>query len=289
MATPFLKWPGGKRWVAPLIAKLIKPQLSGTYYEPFLGSGAVFFSLRPEKAVLSDVNEELISTYLAVRRSVKDVLTSLRRKRVSKNEYYRIRQMSPRSEVGTAARLLYLNRTAFGGVYRLNSQGKFNVPYGGGERTPNLLWEQGILRSASKVLARATIQHSDFEPMLDRATRGDVIYCDPTYTVTHDLNGFIRYNETNFSWADQVRLATAAKEAARRGVMVIVSNAHHRAVRALYSSATAKVLERRSLISRDPAKRRVVEEYLFILAPRVFVRGRPTPCPGGTNNSRNLA
>src|SRR5262249_25122430 len=152
------KWPGCKRWAAPAIAALVAPHLGGTYYEPFLGSGAVFFYLRPAKAILSDINAELIDTYLAVQRSPQEILRRLKCMRVSKREYYRVRSTVPRGFLNQAARFLYLNRTAFSGIYRLNRLGKFNVPYGGGGRTPNLLWEDDILVKASKALAGVQIQ-----------------------------------------------------------------------------------------------------------------------------------
>jgi DNA adenine methylase len=261
---PFLKWPGGKRWVAARISEIAGKNLVRCYYEPFLGGGAVFFNLQAERAVLSDVNPDLIDTYSAVKEDWRRVVQYLKRMPVSPEVYGRVRDSRPAGRFSRAARFLYLNRTAFGGIYRLNKDGGFNVPFGGG-RTPNILWEQDLLRSASQVLHRARIIASDFQPMLDRTGPGDVVYCDPTYTVAHDNNGFVRYNEANFSWADQERLASAAHRASRRGACVLVSNAYHRDVRALYSGAVSKVLTRHSLVSPDPAARRLVREYLFVL------------------------
>src|SRR5205823_6176999 len=151
-----------------------------------------------------------------------------------------------------AARMLYLNRTAFGGIYRINRQGEFNVPYGGGQRTTASLWEKHLICRASRVLQNTMILHSDFESVLNQAQVGDVVYCDPTYTVTHGNNGFRRYNEPNFSWADQERLAAAAKRAASKGVTVFVSNAHHESLRSLYSGASFRVFERHSCVAATP-------------------------------------
>jgi DNA adenine methylase len=206
----------------------------------------------------------LIDTYAAVKEDWQRVLHHLKRMRVSREDYNRVRDSWPAGRFSRAARFLYLNRTAFGGIYRLNKDGRFNVPFGG-ERTPNILWEQDLLWSASCVLRRARIIASDFQPVLDLAGPGDVVYCDPTYTVAHDNNGFVRYNEANFSWADQERLAYAAHRARHRGACVLVSNAYHRDVRALYCGALSKVLTRQSLVSPDPAARRLVREYLFVL------------------------
>jgi len=265
---PFLKWPGGKRWAAQTITQLVRKHLDGTYYEPFLGGGAVFFSLLPLKAVLSDINGDLVLAYQTIQSDYRAVLERVRTMDVSKDEYYRVRATVPRTDIVRAARFLYLNRTAFGGIYRLNRKGQFNVPYGGGQRTPAPLWERGLLKAASAALAGVTICRADFEQTIRMATAGDVVYCDPTYTVAHDRNAFVRYNESNFSWADQTRLAKAAKAAVRRGATVLVSNAHHKSVRELYREACVMHLKRLSLVSTDPTRRREVREYLFIMTPR---------------------
>jgi len=261
---PFLKWPGRKRWAAARISEIARRNLSRCYYEPFLGGGAVFFCLRPQRAILSDVNPALIDTYAAVKEDPQRVLHHLKGMPVSRDDYSRVRDSRPAGRFSRAARFLYLNRTAFGGIYRLNKDGRFNVPFGG-ERTPNILWEQGLLGVASQLLHRARIITSDFQPVLDLAGPGDVVYCDPTYTVAHENNGFVRYNEANFSWADQERLASAAHRARRRGACVLVSNAYHRDVRALYLGTRPRVLTRRSLVPTNPADRRLVREYLFVL------------------------
>jgi DNA adenine methylase len=270
MLLPFLKWPGGKRWAAKHIAEIISPNLKGTYFEPFLGSGAVFFALGPSNAVLSDVNAELINIYKAVKKQPEDICKKIKKLKVSKDNYYRIRSARPKLELDSAARFLYLNRTAFGGIYRLNQKGEFNVPYGGGERTPAILWERDLLINASKALKKVKVLQKDFEAILDSASSDDVVYCDPTYTVTHDANGFIRYNENNFSWHDQERLAAAAERAMKRGALVLISNAHHWSVKELYKKHKAKiyVLSRRSQVSRDPKKRRLVFEYFFVFEPK---------------------
>lgn len=264
---PFLKWPGGKRWAADRITSAIRPRLTGTYYEPFLGGGAVFFRLRPQTAVLSDINAELIETYAAVRDSPDDVVSFVKRMPVSSEHYYRVRGWEPETAIQRAARLLYLNRTAFCGMYRVNSRGEFNVPFGGGQRTPAPLWEQQLVARASRALQGVAFRVDDFEEVMRHVGAGDVVYCDPTYTVTHNGNAFIRYNEKNFSWRDQNRLAKCARQACARGATVVVSNAHHPSIRALYADAVRYVLRRPSCVARDPVHRRVVSEYLCLLMP----------------------
>jgi len=264
---PFLKWPGGKRWAAETIANLIRGYLVGTYYEPFLGGGAIFFHLLPERAVLSDINSELVLVYKTIQSDCKAVLSKVKKMAVGKEEYYRIRAMTFQSDIEKTARFLYLNRTAFGGIYRLNRSGKFNVPFGGGQRTPALLWERNLLKDASIALDSVSIRCTDFQKTISLAGPGDVVYCDPTYTVAHDRNAFIRYNEKNFSWDNQKSLATAAKAAVTRGATVLISNAHHGSIRELYPDARVRHLKRYSGVSTDSAKRREVREYLFILTP----------------------
>lgn len=268
MTEPFLKWPGGKRWAAKLIADLVRSHLSGRYFEPFLGGGAVFFELQPREATLSDVNTDLVNTYAQVRDQSSAIRKLLKTMRVTKRDYYRVRRSEPTDAVERATRFLYLNRTAFAGMYRVNRAGRFNVPYGGGDRTPESLWNTSLLTDARAALARVELVVSDFEPMLDRAEEGDVVYCDPTYTVAHDNNGFVRYNERNFSWDDQRRLSNAAKRAATRGATVIVSNAFHESIRKLYAPYQGERLERQSLISPNIQARRLVAEYLLVVAPK---------------------
>lgn len=264
---PFLKWPGGKRWIAPKLASCIKECLQNIYYEPFLGSGSVFFVLQPHNAVLSDVNSDLVNTYLQVRDHYEEVLKLLKELPVSRENYYNIRDEEPNDTIKRAARFLYLNRTAFGGIYRLNKHGKFNVPFGGGARTPEILWRAKLLEKASVALLNTKLKTGDFKALLDMAEPGDVVYCDPTYTVSHENNSFQRYNEKNFSWSDQMRLARNAKAAAKRGVAVIVTNAYHKCINELYSPHRPLVLSRISRVSPKADARKLVRECVFALGP----------------------
>lgn len=266
-AEPFLKWPGGKRWLVPQLLELVANIEFNTYFEPFAGGAALFFALQPRRAVLSDVNTDLINTYRQVKSYSPEITRRLMRLPVDQETYYRIRADEPTTRLQRAVRFLYLNRTAFGGIYRLNRNGQFNVPFGGGGRTPSVLWERGLLRPAAKTLRRSELRADDFETVLQSATRGDLVYCDPTYTVSHSNNGFIRYNEANFRWEDQRRLAQVCMELRGRGVTVLVSNASHPAVRSLFSPSEVHVFSRPSLVCPNPSSRRTVQEYLFVFRP----------------------
>ena len=215
--------------------------------------------------MLSDINDDLINVYLQVRDKYLEVIDGLRSLRVTKKQYYELRRAVSSCPIERAVRFLYLNRTAFAGMYRLNRAGKFNVPYGGGARTPEPLWRSGLLERASVALQGVVLKTCDFEVAIDGAGKSDLVYCDPTYTVAHENNGFVRYNERNFSWEDQIRLASACTRAADRGATVVVSNAWHSSIRQLYPDARAEKVQRKSLVSRAVEARRVVHEYLFLI------------------------
>lgn len=265
---PFLKWPGGKRWLVPLVNELIEGLDYNTYREPFLDGGALFFALRPKSAVLSDVNEDLINTYRQVKYRSQALTESLRDLPIDQKTYNSLRESDSGSPLQNAVRFLYLNRTAFGGMYRLNQRGIFNVPFGGGERTTAPLWVYGLLSSAAKALRRARLRALDFEQAMSEANTGDLVYCDPTYTVAHNNNGFVRYNESNFSWDDQKRLARCCRASANRGVFVIVSNAYHREVLDLFEPPRHIAVSRTSRLCPQPKYRRRVDEYVFVFPPR---------------------
>jgi DNA adenine methylase len=275
LSRPFLRWPGGKRWLVPTIRELLKGVQYERYIEPFLGGGAMFFGLAPVRALLADVNDDLMNVYRHVRERPGFVIAALKKLPVDATTYSAVRADRPMLGFDRAVRFLYLNRTAFAGMYRLNREGEFNVPFGGGERTPELLWRDDLLRCAAVALASAELITADFETVLARTGEGDLVYCDPTYTVTHNQNCFVRYNERNFRWADQERLAAACTAAAKRGAIVLVSNAAHPEVLALYRTAAAYPLERRSLLCPLADKRRMTGEVLFML-PSTVARHVPT-------------
>ena len=264
---PFLKWPGGKRWLSQTIAELTREKKTGRYYEPFLGGGATFFALQPRKATLSDINRDLIETYLEVRENPLEVAECLSEMAVDSDTYYHIRSNKPQDPLGRAVRFLYLNRTAFAGIYRENHFGEFNVPFGGGQRTPRVLWETDILVRAAEALKCAKLIASDFEPIINKAGAGDIVYCDPTYWASSEQNSFGRYNGTKFTWADQERLFKAAIRARNRGSLVIVSNACSIAINQLYIQARKLEFSRMSCLSPKTSARQLVRENLFVFEP----------------------
>lgn len=258
---PFLKWPGGKRWVAPLLSEVLQLELDQCYREPFLGGGAVFLRLQPPLACLSDTNRDLVHFLNVVRDYPEEVVRRVWRWSNSRECYQDVRDSIPRSDIGRAARFLYLNRTCWGGVYRTNKEGRFNVPFGNSGRG---LCSLEHVVSVSRVFQSVTIQVKDFEAAIDEAQKGDVVYADPPYTGKGEDNGFLRYNETIFQWADQVRLATTLRRAKRRGVFVVCSGLHHAELFRLYSGWWKVTVPRYSGVSRVASSRRTVREVLLL-------------------------
>jgi DNA adenine methylase len=257
---PLLKWTGGKRLLLKHLSPLL-PTTSGTYYEPFVGGGAVYFALQPSPAVIADRNPELTNCYVQVRDRPNEVLAALTAWGSSERDYYGIREAVFEDAVFRAARLMYLTRLSFNGIYRLNGRGEFNVPYG---HRPHLgSCDPGRVRSASRTLQGARITCSDFEETTRPAEAGDVVYFDPPYALPDDRTRFIRYNDRNFSWLDQVRLAAVAGQLRSRGVKVIVSNADHPELRNLYRDFECLLVTRNSSIAADGKQRGPTTECIF--------------------------
>jgi len=263
---PFVKWAGGKRFLLPQLLEYVeRPSAGSTYFEPFLGGGAVFFAVGSPAAVLADASGELIETYLAVRDCVDHVIKHLRGLKHSEAEYYRIRKSRPRLATTRAARFIYLNKTCFNGLYRVNLRGEFNVPFG---RHPSTLvvCNEDQLRAASAALQGTDITVRDFAETMRLAKRGDTVYCDPPYTVAHSNNGFVEYNAHVFSWIDQERLATAAADCVARGAHVYVSNADHPSIRRLYEPLGFRIvtINRWTTMAGSSSKRFQSRELLLV-------------------------
>lgn len=261
---PFLKWPGGKRWFIAGYATLL-PTGFDRYVEPFLGGGSVYFHLEPARAILSDTNEELIGTYAAIRDHWPRVESTLRRyhRRHSAEHYYRLRDSNPRGLVRRAARMIYLNRTCFNGIYRVNREGRFNVPKG---TKSSVVLATDDFGAAARLLAAADLMTSDFEAVVDGTGGGDFVFADPPYTVRHNNNGFVKYNEKLFSWEDQKRLAEALGRARDRGAMILATNADHVDVRRLYRGLgfSLRSVERFSSIASTAGSRKEFKELVIL-------------------------
>lgn len=261
---PFLKWAGGKRWLTTRFGDF----LPGTndfnrYFEPFLGGGAVFFHLKPTVGRLSDINDELINAYVVIRDHWYDLMHLLNQYDTlhSKAFYYHIRSLEPTQSLQRAARFIYLNRTCWNGLYRVNQKGVFNVPIG---TKSKVVIENDDFAIISNALRDIQLFSCDFEETIDEAGADDFIFVDPPYTVKHNLNGFVKYNEKIFSWDDQVRLRDAVVRATQRGALVLVLNANHESVRELYREVgIMTTLDRASVISGNANGRGIYSELLI--------------------------
>jgi len=258
--TPLLKWPGGKRYLLKRLIPLL-PKGFNRYYEPFVGSGALFFALQPHTAVLSDNNLDLINCYTQVRDRPNDVIDYLKKLKNTEKDYYRIRDRIPTEDVAKAARLIYLTTLSFNGIHRLNLRGEFNVPYG--HKTYLQPGDPVRVRMASAILSSAELRCEDFQASVANVKKGDIVYLDPPYTVAHGNNGFLKYNDKIFSWDDQIRLSNLASDLVKRGCKVIVSNADHPSVLALYKNFKLERVERASVIAADRKFRRQITECIF--------------------------
>lgn len=259
---PFLRWAGGKNWLVKNLPLILGDTSFDAYHEPFLGGGSVFFALAPKKAFLSDLNEELIDTYIGVKDEVDKVLGLLRKWPVSEEEYYRIRSYSPRKSYSRAARFIYLNRTSFNGLYRVNRAGEYNVPYG---HKDSYCFDFERIRNASVALQSASIVNQGFDQSLSRISKDDLVFLDPPYTVSHNKNGFIEYNKTLFSIEDQRRLKEFIDEINKRGAYFILTNAAHQVISDIFLDDYCKcfTVSRNSLLGGASAQRGKTEEFIF--------------------------
>lgn len=259
---PFLKWAGGKRWLVKKHSRLF-PNKYNRYFEPFLGSAAVFFYLQPEKSFLSDKNEELINSYQAIRDDWEKVFRNLKihQKNHSHEYYYSIRAKRYSSVYKEAARFIYLNRSCWNGLYRVNLKGEFNVPKGTKE---NIIYPTDDFPSISKILQNSEIFSKDFEEIIDLSDKDDLIFVDPPYTVMHNNNGFIKYNKKLFSWEDQIRLCNSLKRAMKRGAKIIITNAAHSSIKTLYEEDFHILsIQRNSIIAANSEYRNKCYELII--------------------------
>lgn len=268
-AGPFLKWAGGKGQLLEQLGPLV-PAFR-RYFEPFLGGGAMFFALRPERAVLSDSNPNLIACFRAVREAVEDLIPWLERYREQHGEafFYRVRTHFNEGicsgPVERAAQLIYLNKTGYNGLYRENSRGGFNVPFGRYHHPQ--LFDPDALRAAAAALARADVRCRAFESCLEDARRGDFVYFDPPYQPLSDTARFTSYTRHPFGEREQRRLAAVYRELDRRGCRVMLSNSDTPLVRELYQGFDLRPVQAARSINCVGASRGRIQELAVLNYP----------------------
>lgn len=260
---PILKWAGGKRQLLPALMRRV-PHRYGTYFEPFFGGGALFFALRPSRAVLADANARLIRMYRGVRNDVDKVIALLKGYPHDESFFYSMRKVDidAHSDAEVAAWFLYLNRCGYNGLYRVNRQNQFNVPFGR-YKNPNICNET-VLRRSSEALRFADLHIGDFEEAVGAAKTGDFVYFDPPYVPLSATSSFTSYTSNAFDDDQQARLRDVARRLKDRGVSVLLSNSSAPAVRALYKKGfTVRSVAAKRAVNSDASKRGPVAELLI--------------------------
>lgn len=243
LVQPFLKWAGGKRQLLPEIRKYL-PKRYNLYLEPFIGAGAVLLDIQPREALINDINEELINCYRVIKTNPEALIVSARQHQNTEAYFYRLRSLdrestfSQLSNVERASRIIFLNKTCYNGLFRVNSQGQFNVPFG--KYTNPLIVDEVVIRAVSRYLNEANVALStdDFQEAVSGAGRGDFVYFDPPYDPISDTSSFTGYNLNSFDKDEQHRLKAVCDALTRRQCKVLLSNSATEFIYDLYSDRT---------------------------------------------------
>ncbi|MCI9653615.1 MAG: DNA adenine methylase [Acholeplasmatales bacterium] len=275
LVMPVVKWVGGKRQLFDEIKSCI-PKTYKIYYEPFFGGGAVLFALQPKKAVINDLNDSLIKTYKVIKENTDELIASLSLHENTSDYFYEIRNedlypetFNLKSDVEVASRLIYLNKTCFNGLFRVNSAGHFNTPFGNYKK-PNIVNEP-VIRAVSKYFNdnEITILNGDFAIACQGAQKGDFVYLDPPYDPVSDTASFTGYNAGGFGSEEQIRLRDLCIELDKRGVKFLLSNSATQFIMNLYKSENFKnkitidIVKAKRSINSNGNKRGEVDEVLI--------------------------
>lgn len=265
---PFLKWAGGKR---QLISQMYKyfPKNFNKYIEPFIGGGAVLFYLKPKFSIIIDINKDLINCYKVIKNNVKELIELLKNHKNEKNYYYKIRALdrddekfTKLSNIEKASRIIYLNRCCYNGLYRVNSKGQFNVPFGK-YRSPNFCDKENLL-AVNKALQNVKIIHGSFELCLDYAEKDDFVYFDPPYYPISKTSSFTSYTKENFGKNSQKRLYNVFENLNERGCKLMLSNSYNEYIKSLYENYRIVTLDARRAINCNAAKRGNINVLLIL-------------------------
>jgi DNA adenine methylase len=264
---PILKWAGGKRQLFPEISRYI-PSKFKTYYEPFLGGGAVLFGFQPSKAIVGDINADLINVYSVVKDNVGELIEALSKYKNEKDYFYYIRELDRTekykkfSNIEKAARIIYLNKTCYNGLFRVNSQGQFNVPFGN-YHNPEII-NRPVLKAVSNYFNEHEIifKAEGFESVLASASKGCFVYMDPPYDPISDSSSFTGYSLDGFNREDQLRLKDVCDRLDKKGCFFLLSNSYTDFIRELYSDYIIETVQVSRNINSDGTKRGKINEVL---------------------------
>lgn len=271
-ARPFLKWVGGKGQLLPELLKRV-PESFGTYFEPFLGGGAVYFALKPKKAVLNDLNDHLITSFRVIKNDTSALIRRLKKieKDFLEKDYDERKKMFLRlrdkfnieklDSLERSALMIFLNKTCFNGMYRENSKGGFNVPFGK-YQNPKICDSEN-LENVSKVLKGAKLTAKSFSAAVKDAKKGDFVYFDPPYLPISKTSSFTSYYETDFALQEQIELRDLFADLAKRGVYVMASNAHSSVIKDLYKDFKIHIVLAGRSINSKGDKRGKIKEYII--------------------------
>lgn len=269
LVTPFLKWVGGKRQLMPSIVEHLPENIkSYKYIEPFIGGGAVLFSLQPENAIINDFNEELINVYKVIKQSPEELIADLRKHKNNPEYFYRIRSLD-RSEqfkkltaVQKASRIIYLNKTCFNGLYRVNHAGAFNSPFGY-YKNPNII-NAPTIKAVSEFLNinKIEIKSGDYTEVLKRADKKCFVYLDPPYHPISESSNFTGYVRGGWNEDDQKDLKIACDGLHKRGIKFLLSNSSSEFIKGLYKGYQITIVKATRAINSNGADRGEIEEVL---------------------------
>ncbi|EGP4760269.1 DNA adenine methylase [Enterococcus faecium] len=260
---PFLRWAGGKSWLKKHLYSIIGDLKFNNYFEPFLGGASIFLAIQPKNQVyLSDLNKELIGTYCAIKNDPYAVIKELKKYENTEKFYYEMRSKVFDDNILSAAQFIYLNKTSYNGIYRVNRSGGYNVPYG---YRPTYTVEEDNILMVSKLLTNATLRTDDFMSVKSKIQKNDLVILDPPYTVSHNENGFISYNQKLFSLEDQYRLRELIDYIKEMEAYYILTNAAHEKIFEIFNIEDdfTYPLTRASLIGGKNANRGKVKEFVF--------------------------
>lgn len=268
LASPILKWVGGKRQLLPIIRKYIPDKIS-TYYEPFIGGGAILFDIQPNKAIVNDVNSELINLYRVVKNDVEALINDLSKHKNEADYFYEVRAWDREpafyqklTDVERASRIHYLNKTCYNGLFRVNQAGQFNTPFGR-YNNPNI--ENSItLRAVSKYFNEANIEfkNTDFEDALKGIRKGAFVYFDPPYDPVSDSSNFTGYDKGGFNRNEQIRLKKLCDKLNEREIKFLLSNASTDFIIELYKNYKIEIIQAKRAINSNGDARGEVDEVL---------------------------
>ncbi|MBE6731674.1 MAG: DNA adenine methylase [Ruminococcaceae bacterium] len=268
LVAPIVKWVGGKRQLLNDITPLLPKRIS-SYCEPFLGGGAVLFSIQPKKAIVNDINKDLINVYEVVRDSVDELIKLLEKHENSSDYFYKLRDIDRNKEayqnlsrVEKASRILYLNKTCYNGLFRVNSSGEFNAPFGH-YKNPNII-NAPVLKAVSKYLNSNEIKFysKDFESILENVKKGCFVYLDPPYDPISDTANFTGYDKGGFNRNEQIRLKKCCDDLTKRNVKFMLSNSATDFIKELYQDYNISIVKANRSVNSNGLKRGAVEEVI---------------------------